>query len=185
MPNGTMRKHRSRQRQTDRYRFCYIPFQQSRLFRRGRKRRRLRQQRCLEGCLATSHVSLVDETRRSYRHHGRQRGAPWRIATFHHATLRVAPATQRVNRWGNPCGSRAFSRDDPHDIAAKSLRDMKRNNADNKMALVMTDEQFEQGALSVYVGFENGAWLQVRRTSELNDEQHLERGSHRRRGSVS
>jgi hypothetical protein len=62
---------------------------------------------------------------------------------------------------------------------------MKRNNADNKMALVMTDEQFEQGALSVYVGFENGAWLQVRRTSELNDEQHLERGSHRRRGSVS
>jgi hypothetical protein len=47
---------------------------------------------------------------------------------------------------------------------------MKRNNADNKMALVMTDEQFEQGALSVYVGFENGAWLQVRRTSELNDE---------------
>jgi hypothetical protein len=49
----------------------------------------------------------------------------------------------------------------------------------------MTDEQFEQGALSVYVGFENGAWLQVRRTSELNDEQHLERGSHRRRGSVS
>jgi len=33
---------------TDRYRFCYIPFQQSRLFRRDRKRWRLRQQHCLE-----------------------------------------------------------------------------------------------------------------------------------------
>jgi hypothetical protein len=37
----------------------------------------------------------------------------------------------------------------------------------------MTDDRFKQGALSVYVGFENCAWLQVRRTSELNDEQHL------------
>jgi len=41
--------------------------------------------------LATSHVNLVDETRRTYRHYGRQRGAPRRTATFHHATLRVAP----------------------------------------------------------------------------------------------
>jgi hypothetical protein len=51
----------------------------------------LRQQRCLEVATRTSHVSLVDGTRRTYRHHGRQRGAPRRTATFHHATLRVAP----------------------------------------------------------------------------------------------
>ena len=34
---------------------------------------------------------VVDETRRTYRHHGRQRDALGRIATLHHATLRVAP----------------------------------------------------------------------------------------------
>src|ERR1700736_2581663 len=67
---------------------------------------------------ATSHVGLVDETRRTYRHHGRQRGAPrhfpWRIATFHHATLRVAPhryATREPP--GHPGASRAFSADIP------------------------------------------------------------------------
>ena len=88
--NGTVRKHRSRQRE-NRYRFCYILFRQSRLFRRDRKRWRLRQQRCLEVVSRPGHVNVVDETRRTYRLHGRQRGAPRRIATFHHATLRVAP----------------------------------------------------------------------------------------------
>ena len=51
----------------------------------------LGQQRCLEVASRLHDVGVVDETRRTYRHHGRQRGAPWRIATFHHATLRVAP----------------------------------------------------------------------------------------------
>jgi hypothetical protein len=49
------------------------------------------QQRCLEVASRLHDVGVVDETRRTYRHHGRQRGAPWRIETFHHATLRVAP----------------------------------------------------------------------------------------------
>jgi hypothetical protein len=124
-------------------------------------------------------VGVIDTTVGNAARLGASQRSTMRRCASHHIV------TQRVSRWGNPYGSRAFSRDDPHDIAAKSLRDMKRNNADNKMALVRTDERFEQGALSVYVGFENGAWLQVRRTSELNDEQHLERASHRRRGSVS
>jgi len=57
------------------------------------------QQRCLEVASRLHHVWVVDETRRTYRHHGRQRDAPRRIATLHHATLRVAP--QRLSRWGN------------------------------------------------------------------------------------
>ena len=55
------------------------------------KKWRLRQRRCLEVASRPAILGLVDETRRTYRHHGRQRGAPRRIATFHHATLRVAP----------------------------------------------------------------------------------------------
>jgi len=55
------------------------------------RRWRLRQQRCLEVASRPSHVGLVDGTRRTYRHYGRQRSAPRRIATFHHATLCVAP----------------------------------------------------------------------------------------------
>ena len=49
------------------------------------------QPRCLEVASRRHHVAGVDETRRTYRHDGRQRNAPRRIATFHHATLRVAP----------------------------------------------------------------------------------------------
>src|SRR6266478_3531954 len=37
------------------------------------------QQRCLEVASRPHHVGLVDETRRTYRHHGRQRDAPRRI----------------------------------------------------------------------------------------------------------
>ena len=48
------------------------------------------QQRCLEVAPRLHHVGVVDETRRTYRHHGRQRDAPRRIATFRQATLRVA-----------------------------------------------------------------------------------------------
>jgi hypothetical protein len=48
------------------------------------------QQSCLEVASRLHHVGVVDEKRRTYRHHGRQRDAPRRIATFRHATLRVA-----------------------------------------------------------------------------------------------
>src|ERR1700738_941822 len=52
----------------------------------------IRQQRSLEVASRPRHVfGVVDETRRTYRHHGLQRDAPRRFATFHHATLRVAP----------------------------------------------------------------------------------------------
>jgi hypothetical protein len=62
---------------------------------------------------ATSHVNLVDETRRTYRHHGRQRGAPRRIATFRHATLRVAPHRYATREpLGHLSGSRALSSSD-------------------------------------------------------------------------
>ena len=72
------------------------------------------QQRCLEVASRLHHVGVVDETRRTYRHHGRQRDAPRRIVTFRHATLRVA--THRyatLEPLGKPGGSRAFSADAP------------------------------------------------------------------------
>jgi hypothetical protein len=72
------------------------------------------QQRCLEVTPLLHHIDVVDETRRAYRHHGRQRDAPRRIVTFHHATLRVA--THRyatLEPLGKPGGSRAFSADGP------------------------------------------------------------------------
>jgi hypothetical protein len=50
--------------------------------------------------------------RRTYRHDGRQREAPRRIATFHPATLRVAPHRYATRETlGTPGGSRAFSAD--------------------------------------------------------------------------
>jgi len=67
------------------------------------------QPRCLEVASPLHHVGVVDETRRTYRHHGRQRDASRRIATFRHATLRVA--THRyatLEPLGKPGGSRAF-----------------------------------------------------------------------------
>jgi len=68
------------------------------------------QQRCLEVASRLHHVGVVDETRRTYRHNGRQRDAPRRIATFHHATLRVAPHRYAtLEPLGKPGGSRAFS----------------------------------------------------------------------------
>ena len=72
------------------------------------------QQRCLEGDSRLHHVEVVDKTRRTYRHHGRQRDAPRRIATFLHATLRVAPHRYAtLEPLGKPGGSRAFSADGP------------------------------------------------------------------------
>ena len=69
------------------------------------------QPRCLEVASRLHHVGVVDEMRRTYRHHGRQRDASRRIATFRHATLRVA--THRyatLEPLGKPGGSRAFDR---------------------------------------------------------------------------
>src|SRR5258707_12178696 len=71
------------------------------------------QQRC-EVASRLHHVGVVDETRRTYRHHGRQRDAPRRIATFHYATLRVAPHRYAtLEPLGKPGGLRAFSVDGP------------------------------------------------------------------------
>ena len=76
--------------------------------------RALWQQRCLEVDSRLHHVMVVDETRRTYRHHGRQRDAPRRIATFRHATLRVAPHRYAtLEPLGKPGGSRAFREDGP------------------------------------------------------------------------
>jgi len=72
------------------------------------------QQRCLEVASRLHHVGVVDETRRTYRHHGWQRDAPRRIATFPHATQRVAPHRYAtLEPLGKPGGSRAFSADGP------------------------------------------------------------------------
>jgi hypothetical protein len=72
------------------------------------------QQRCLEVASRLHHVGVVDETRRTYRHHGWQRDAPWRIATFRHATQRVAPHRYAtLEPLGKPGGSRAFSAGGP------------------------------------------------------------------------
>jgi hypothetical protein len=72
------------------------------------------QQRCLEVASRLHHVRVVDETRRTYRHHGRQRDALRRIATFRHATQRVAPHRYAtLEPLGKPGGSRAFSADGP------------------------------------------------------------------------
>src|SRR6195256_333190 len=72
------------------------------------------QQRCLEVASRLHHVGDVDETRRTYRHHGRQRDAPRRIATFRHAPLRVAPHRYAtLEPLGKPGGSRAFSANGP------------------------------------------------------------------------
>ena len=72
------------------------------------------QQRCLEVASRPHHVGVVDETRRTYRHHGWQRDAPRRIATFRHATQRVAPHRYAtLEPLGKPGGSRAFSTDGP------------------------------------------------------------------------
>ncbi len=68
------------------------------------------QQRCLEVASRLHHVGVVDETRRTYRHNGRQRDAPRRIATFRHATPCVAPHRYAtLEPLGKPGGSRAFS----------------------------------------------------------------------------
>jgi hypothetical protein len=107
--------------ETDRYRFCYILLQESRPSRRDRKRWRLWQQRCLDVDWRLPHVGVVDETRRTYRHHGRQRDAPRRIATFRHATQRVAPHRYAtLEPLGKPGGSRAFSADGSHSSACGS-----------------------------------------------------------------
>jgi hypothetical protein len=72
------------------------------------------QQRCLEVVSRLHYVCVVVKTRRTFRHYGWQRDAPWRIVTFRHATLRVA--THRyatLEPLGKPGGSRAFGAEAP------------------------------------------------------------------------
>jgi len=89
------------------------------------------QQRCLEVASRLHHVGVVDETRRTYRHHGRQRDAPRRIATFHHATLRVAPHRYAtLEPLGKLGGSRACSADAP--LNRLWLRDAYRSKPEAK-----------------------------------------------------
>jgi len=90
------------------------------------------QQRCLEVASRLHHVGVVDKTRRTYRHHGRQRDASRRIATFRHATLRVA--THRyatLEPLGKPGGSRAFIAGGSATPAAASRR-LKPRKSDNE-----------------------------------------------------
>jgi hypothetical protein len=127
------------------------------LWRVSEEMSRLRQQRCLEVASRPAHVSFVDWTRRTYRHHGRQRGAPRRIATFHHATLRVAPhryATREPP--GYTGGSRAFSQDDPtqapkrlypRDVTALG-GDAMRGLADKAEFVPRKDDDIAEGASS-------------------------------------
>jgi hypothetical protein len=78
------------------------------------------QQSCLEVASRLHHVGVVDETRRTCRHHGRQRDAPRRIATLLHATLRVAPHRYAtLEPLGKLGGSRAFRADSPPSSACK------------------------------------------------------------------
>ena len=73
-------------------------------------------------------LGVVDETRRTYRHHGRQRDAPRRIATFRHATQRVAPHRYATLEplW-KPGGSRAFIADGPPQAPVAPRRSCERN----------------------------------------------------------
>src|SRR5260370_501614 len=96
------------------------------------------QQRCLEVASRLHHVGIVDETRRTYRHHGRQRDAPRRIATLHHATLRVAPHRYAtLEPLGKPGGSCAFSADGPP-LKRLWLREnhMKRNTCERRRKFI-------------------------------------------------
>src|SRR5438132_4873283 len=72
------------------------------------------QQRCLEVASRLHHVGVVDEMRRTYRHHGGQRDAPRRIGTFRHATLGVA--THRyatLEPLGSPAARARLARTSP------------------------------------------------------------------------
>jgi hypothetical protein len=107
------------------------------------------QQRCLEVDSRLHHVGVVDETRRTYRHHGRQRDAPRRIATFRHATLRVAPHRYAtLEPLGKPGGSRAFSADGPPSSASGSETTNLRTSA---MALAPGSVRFSQKSYKVAV----------------------------------
>src|ERR1700738_1878625 len=71
----------------------------------------IRQQRCLEVASRPRHV-LVQSMRRVGLIDITVGTAPRRIATFHHATLRVAPHRYATREpLGTPGGSRAFSAD--------------------------------------------------------------------------
>ena len=78
------------------------------------------QQRCLEVALQLHHVGVVDETRRTYRHHGK---ATRLGASQRSATLRVAPhCYATLEPLGKPGGSRAFSAHGPLNDASVESR---------------------------------------------------------------
>jgi hypothetical protein len=70
------------------------------------------QQRCLEVASRLHHVRVVDETRRTYRHHGRQRDR--RASAYRNVPPRdVARRYATLEPLGKPGGSRAFSAGGP------------------------------------------------------------------------
>ena len=71
------------------------------------------QQRCLEVDSRLHHVGVVDETRRTYRHHATRRASAHR--KFRHAMLRASHhiATQRLSRWGSPAARARLARTVP------------------------------------------------------------------------
>jgi hypothetical protein len=88
---------------TDRCRFCYAPLQQSRLFRCDRKRRRLRQQHCLDvaprpamSVWSMGRVGLIDTTVGNAARLGSSLGASQRSTTRRCASHHIA--TQRASR---------------------------------------------------------------------------------------
>jgi hypothetical protein len=61
------------------------------------------QQRCLEVASRLHHVGFVDETRRTYRHHGRQRdrASAHRNVPPRDAARRTTSLRKRLSRWGS------------------------------------------------------------------------------------
>src|SRR6266404_9776991 len=102
------------------------------------------QQRCLEVASRLHHVGVVDETRRTYRHHGRQRDAPRRIERS--ATRRCAShhiATQRLSRWGSPAARARLARTVP--LKRLWLRDghVKRNTCERRRKFTVLWRTFQ------------------------------------------
>jgi hypothetical protein len=112
------------------YWFCYISLQQlaflGTIIKRWHHKQMahvLWQQRCLEVASRLHHVGVVDETRRTYRHHGRNAtrlGATQRSATRRCASHHIA--TQRLSRWGSPAARARLARTVPLNDASVESR---------------------------------------------------------------
>jgi hypothetical protein len=117
---------------TDRYRFGYITFRQSRPFRRDRKRWRLRQQRCLEvasrpAMLTKSmrRVGLIDIMVGNAARLGASQRSTTRRCASHHI------ATQRASRWDISAALVRLARTVPASSACGSeTRYVKRNTCE-------------------------------------------------------